>query len=148
MKSDGKTTPKDFEADKWMCCGEKKVSVHETSPGSGVMVGGVHFCSKKNDKEIETIAVNTTAKIMYHLDLATASKTQLEVIVLEALRTATEERDARIRELEKPLTFIVNHCSKDYVHETERPEFNAMMESIWRMSNEALNKGARDEKTS
>lgn len=39
--------PKEPSPKVWECCGEEKVPVHETFLGSGVMVGGVHFCGGK-----------------------------------------------------------------------------------------------------
>lgn len=44
------SSPVKSEEKKWPCCGETKVPVHETKPGSGVYVGGVHFCGGSEEK--------------------------------------------------------------------------------------------------
>lgn len=38
------------------------------------------------------------------------------------------------------LEFIVERCGKDYTREIERPEFNAMMESLWTRAKEILSR--------
>lgn len=58
---------------------------------------------------------------------------------------SVEWRSERIEQLEKllnevkaALIFIQSKTERDYIYETERPEFNAQMENIYRTSNDAL----------
>lgn len=83
-------TPK--EVSKWECCGEEKVPVHETKPGSGIFVGGIHFCGGNK---------MTPKEEAYELAKENKFKTWIELEM--AIETALARRDEKIRELESKL---------------------------------------------